>query len=340
MDKTITGNLVKRILILLVLGTLVYGGYRFYDSRDSGQLVGVVETTIYANISELSGRIDEIRVEPGMSLKKGDVIAVIDDTDLKFSLTQAEANLTKLQEALVGISGNADKNAVKSAISAVKISEAGYENTKLTHEKAKDDYEKNKSLFDAGGTSEAALDGYKLVLDQSSNALTIAQSQIESTKAALNAVVNGAGSDKIIAAKASIVAAQSQIDQIKDKICKRTIKAVCDGTVISRNYVLGDFVSPGFDIADIASSGESYVKIYYPAERINELTFGQNMNIMSGEETFAGKVSFIDLESQYTPTDMQSSANRNKDSVVVKLKFEDNAKLKIGETVSVLANLK
>lgn len=340
MDKAIIGNLIKRILVLLVLGTLVYGGYRFYASRDSGQLMGVVETTIYANISEISGRIDEIRVEPGMSLKKGDVIAVIDDADLKFSLTQAEANLTKLQEALVGISGNADKNAVKSAISAVKISEAGYENAKLTHEKVKDDYDKNKSLFDAGGTSETALNGYKLALDQSSNALTIARSQIESTEAALSSVVNGAGSDKIIAAKASIVAAQSQVDQIKDKIGKRTIKAVCDGMVISRNYVLGDFVSPGFDIVDIASTGERYVKTYYPAERINELAFGQNLNIMAGEETFAGKVSFIDLESQYTPTDMQSAANRNKDSVLVKLKVEDNSKLKIGETVSVLADLK
>lgn len=335
MNKNLITGGIKITLGLCILGVIVYGGYKFYKNLDDGSLIGAVETTVYANMSESTGKIEKLNVEPGMSLKKGDIIAVVDDTNLNFLLTQAEANLIKSQEALVGISGSADTNAVKSAISATKISKTAYENAKLLYEKAKMDYDKNKALYDAGGTSQSALENYKLLMDQSANALMIAKSQIDSADAALNSVVNGAGSDKIKSAKASIISAQSQVDQIKDQISKSTIRAVCDGTVISRNYVLGDFVSPGFDIADIASIDDRYIKIYYPSDQINEVVFGQNMNIVAGEEKYTGRVSFIDLESEYTPTDMQSSQNRNKDSVIVRIKIEEDVPLKVGERVYV-----
>lgn len=329
-------KVLKIILALVVFSGVLYMGKNLYLQLNDNTLNGVVETEIYSNISEVSGKIIKLDFEPGMNIKKGDVIAVIDDTALQFSLTQAEANLIKAKEALVGISGNADKNAVEAAVSAVKIAESGYENASLLYDKAKDDFEKNKLLYESGVISEAQLDNYKLSMDQASNSLNGAKAQIENSKSTLNSVVNGAGGDKIRSAKASIVLAQSQVDQIKDQIKKCTIKSNCDGTVISRNYVLGDFVNPGYDIIDIASLNDRHVKFYYPEDQIGSLVFGQELNFSSGENKYTGKVSFIDVEAKYTPVDMQTPSNKNKDSFVVKLKFDKNIPVKIGEKVKIV----
>lgn len=328
-------KIIKVLIAVFVLGTVVYFGEGVYKKFQDNTLNGIVETNVYSNVSEVSGKIISLNLEPGMDVKKGSVIAVIDDTALQFSLTQAEANLVKAKETLVGLSGNTDKNAVESAVSALKISESSYENANLVYEKAKDDFEKNKILFEAGGLSETSLKNYQFTMDQALNAVQSSKAQIENAKAGLNSVVNGAGSDKIRAAKASIVLAQSQVDQIKDQISKTSIKAVCDGIIISRNYLLGDFVSPGFDIVDIASEKDKYIKVYYPEDQINNISFGQELKFTFGENEYSGKISFIDIETQYTPTELQSSANKNKDSFLVKIKYEENIPLKVGQKVKI-----
>lgn len=328
-------KLIKVIIVFIVIAGALYFGKDLYEKLKDDSLTGIVETEVYSNISEISGKIIELNAEPGMEIRKGNVIAVIDDTSFQFALTQAEANLIKTKEALVGISGNSDKNSVESAVSAVKIAESGYDNAIILYDKTKDDFEKNKLLFEAGALSETQLNNYKLSMEQSANSLKGAKAQVENAKAALNSVVNGAGGDKIRAAKAAIVAAQSQVDQIKDQIKKCKITSVCDGIIISRNYVLGDFVNPGHDIADVASLDSRYIKLYYPEDEISSLTFGQEMKFSVGDKTYTGKVSFIDVEAQYTPNDMQTSSNKNKDSFVVKLKFDKALPLKVGEKVKV-----
>lgn len=326
---------IKVIIVFVVIAGAFYFGKDLYEKLNDDSLIGIVETEVYSNIAEVSGKIVELKIEPGMEIKKGEVIAVIDDTSFQFSLTQAEANLVKTKEALVGISGNADKNSVESAVSAVKIAESNHENAIIFYDKTKDDFEKNKLLFEAGGLSESQLNNHKLSMEQAFNSLKGAEAQIENAKAALNSVVNGAGGDKIRAAKAAIVASQSQVDQIKDQIKKCKIKSVCDGMVISRNYVLGDFVNPGFDIVDVASLDSKYIKLYYPEDKISSLKFGQEIKFVAGDKTYTGNVSFIDIEKQYTPNDMQTTQNKNKDSFVVKLKFDKSLPLKVGEKVKV-----
>lgn len=328
-------KLIKVIIVFVVIAGALYFGKDVYKKLKDDSLTGIVETEVYSNIAEVSGKIIELNAEPGMEIRKGEVIAVIDDTSFQFGLTQAEANLIKTKESLVGISGNADKNSVESAVSAVKIAESNHENAIIFYDKTKDDFEKNKLLFEAGALSETQLKNYKLSMEQSANSLKGAEAQVENTKAALNSVVNGAGGDKIRSAKAAIVAAQSQVDQIKDQIAKCKIKSVCDGVIISRNYVLGDFVNPGHDIADVASLDSRYIKLYYPEDEISSLTFGQEIKFIAGDKTHIGKVSFIDVEAQYTPNDMQTNVNKNKDSFAVKLKFDKALPLKVGEKVKV-----
>ena len=60
------------------------------------------------------------------------------------------------------------------------------------------------------------------------------------------------------------------------------------------------------------------------------------MIIRSGEKEYRGTVFFIDVKDQYTPKDMQSAANRNKESMKVRIKLAPEAPLKVGERAEVV----
>ncbi|HZK87448.1 MAG TPA: biotin/lipoyl-binding protein, partial [Syntrophomonas sp.] len=82
---------------LLLMGLLVSG---CSSSQSNMVLNGVVETSIYSHYSEVPGKIIELPVELGQEVKAGDLIAVLDNSDAKYSLEQLETTLTKKQAAL------------------------------------------------------------------------------------------------------------------------------------------------------------------------------------------------------------------------------------------------
>jgi len=61
------------------------------------------------------------------------------------------------------------------------------------------------------------------------------------------------------------------------------------------------------------------------------IDYGQKVVIKRGEEEYRGTVSFIDMKAQYTPKDMQTAANKNKDSVKIKIRLPEDIPLKVGE---------
>lgn len=143
---------------------------------------------------------------------------------------------------------------------------------------------------------------------------------------------------KIASAQADIDLTESQIRQEKDKLTKYKITALGDGTIISSNFGVGALVSPGSNLADIAVETEKYLVAYLPEEYLPKIDYGQELVIKNGKEEYKGTVSFIDLEAQYTPKDMQTSANKNKDSVKIKVKLANDFPLKVGASAELIVD--
>jgi len=49
-----------------------------------------------------------------------------------------------------------------------------------------------------------------------------------------------------------------------------------------------------------------------------------------------GMICFIDVKAQYTPREMQSSANKNKESMKIKVSLTPETPLKVGERAEVI----
>lgn len=314
-------------LYLLLLAALISGCTGGKDL----ELSGVVETSIISHYSEVSGKIITMPLELGQEIKAGEVIAVIDDSGQQYALEQLQATAAKKQAMMKELLEGIDTEQIKQAENNVLVAEKALESSRLTNDLAQKSFDKAQKLFAAGGLSETALDEAEYKAEQAGIDITVKQTQLDNARQQLAILQKGVKKAQIDALQAEIDLTNSQIDQAEENLAKYKITALADGTVISRNYLLGNMVSPGYNIADIASQDDKYLLAYLPEEFLPDIDYGQEVLIKSGNEQYRGVISYIDSKAQYTPKEMQTAANKNKDTVKIKAKLEPGNPLKIGE---------
>lgn len=310
--------IIIRIVLILIILTAIFI-YYFYSNNSDYK--GEVESLIVPNIAEVSGKIITSEISLGQSVKKGDILAQIDSADLNYTLTQLQLNLQKkklaLGEVTVGQGGQ--------ATNAYLAAQANYNSASIAAGKASKDYVAAKSLFAEGGISSNDLEKLKVILASATSVESAAQSQLNNTLSQ-----TGQSSAQI-----DIAILENQINQTKDNLAKYALIASCDGAILSINYNEGSIVSPGFNIADIASFEEMYIVFYVPETRISEIQYNDTVQVEANGETISCKVKYIDTKSQYTPRELQTKANKSKTNFKIKLLVPQPSSLKPGMEVKV-----
>lgn len=312
---------VNKKAILLMILLLIVAIACFFNLKNSNYYIGKVEGVMVSHSSEVSGKIVECPVQLGSHIKKGDIIAIIDNTNQKYVVEQLELNLQKaklgVKSSKVGNGSTADNN--------YSMAKANYESAAAIAEKAKEDYDKAKALYEEAAISEAALDSAKVTYET-------ALSTVESSKAQVrNSSDKTAGN----AADIDVALLESQLNQQKEILEKYTLLAGCDGIVMSKNYSEGDMVVAGYNIADISSEKERYAVIYYPEDKLEDIQYNQKVTLTTNHDTVEGKIKYIDVKAQYTPKELQNAANRNQESIRVKILLPEGCKVNVGEKVKV-----
>jgi HlyD family secretion protein len=334
-------NMKKRLILAgILLGVLIGTVLVLHFSSSDLVLEGYVETTIYPHYSEVSGKIIELPIELGQEVHKGDILAVLDNRNEQYALEQLEETLAKKQAILSELTSGAGVEELKQLQNNVSLAEIAYNNSQLTRDRAQKDYEDAQVLFEAGAIAQVELDNIKYQDDLAQAAVTAAVVQLDNARQQLTLIQKGAPQEKIDAAQADVALTEIQIRQLKDNLTKYKIVALYDGTVISKNYMLGNTVSAGFNLSDIASSAEKHLVTYVPKEDLSKISYGQEVVIRSGKNEYKGTISFIDVKAQYTPREIQSSANKNKESMKIKISLTSETPLKVGESAEIIIHAK
>ncbi len=326
--------------LLLAVSLLVIPAGCSWPSDKDLVLTGLVETSIYSTYSEVAGKIIESPVELGQEVHKDDLIAVIDDSDQRFALEQLQAALAKKKAALTELRKGSEAEQIKQGRNNVSLAERAVGAAEIVKQRAQDAYGRAENLLAGGGLSQAAFDETRYQLELANLDLSAKQIQLDNACQQLALLLQGASQEKIDAAQADVEQTESQIRQAEQDLVKFKVMAVGDGIVISKNYRLGDIVAPGFNLAEVASDSEKVLVAYLPEDNLAAIDYDQEMTIRRGAEQFTGTVSFIDAKAQYTPKEMQTAANKNKDSVKIKVRLGADSPLKVGEKAELVPKQK
>lgn len=315
----------RKIIPILIIFFIIVICTIFIVNKDSN-VIGEVETSVLPHTCEVSGRILKIPVALGQEVKKGDIVAVIDDTDKKYDLTQLEISLEKAKLNLSDSTVNKNGKTNNHLESSISMASANYSSAKATAAKALQDYEQANTLYQEGAIPKNELDNKKLASEAASYASTVAKGQLDNAQ------------NQISASSISLEINQleSKIQQAQSNLKKYTVLASEDGIVMSKNYVQGDMVAPGYNLLEIAPKNERYLVFYIPKEELSKVSYDQKLSFLYEKTKYSGVVKYIDVKSEYTPKDLQTEANKNRESIKVKLLLSKDNPMKPGEKAEIL----
>lgn len=239
---------MKKILICIIFVAFIASGC----SEKSGNLTlkGDIQNNIISATSTVSGKIVEMNKQQGEPVKKGDIIAVIDNTNQKYTVDQLQAVVNmkkaKLEELQAGArpqqidqaeaqvraakaqldlqtSGNRTEQ-LEQAKNGVSIAGEAVNTAQLTYDYAAAQYNDAQELFKQGAISKNDLDNAKYKLDTTEKQLSSAKYQLENAKQQLS-MLNGTTTQTINAARANYDAANAQLKLLQSGTTKQTIAA-------------------------------------------------------------------------------------------------------------------
>jgi HlyD family secretion protein len=316
-----------RVARLLVLGlALAVAGFIAYQYFLSGpavpanviQVSGRIEGDDAVVASKTSGRIREVTVREGDEVKAGQVVAVLDDEQLRAkeeqaasAVRQAEARVRWSQQQISVLEAELEQSRlgtdqarldaegkVRQAEAQVAQSEAQLAQAESEYKKAKADEERYTALAASGDIPEQKGSHARSTAEALGAAVRAARKQVDVAKAALTSAkatlanpairstegarvrqqIAQAQSD-ISAAQAEMGRAQAQLSEAQANRRDLQIVAPIDGTVATRSAEPGEVVSPGTPVLTLVNMSSVYLRGFVPEGEIGRVRAGQRAEV-------------------------------------------------------------
>lgn len=306
-------------LILLVLGVaafFIWRGY-FADPKVPDNLVilsGRIEGDDSAVAAKTTGRILEVRVREGDTVKAGDVIAVLDSEQVRSRAEQAKAALAGaesrgraaldqiavLQQQLQQNDLQTEQSKmdadgrVRQAESSVQAAESDLAQQEATLKLAQFDNEAYQKLAKTGAVSERQGRQASTTADQQLAAVAAARRRLESARGAVtiaranlanpgiresqSAIVRKQitlNQGEVATAAAATSQARSVLSEAQENSKDLTITAPFDGTVMTRAAEPGEVVTAGTAIVTLLDMSRLYLRGFVPEGEIGKVKIGQ-----------------------------------------------------------------
>ena len=259
--KTQHNNLLLAIIgfAAVVVIVAVIGFFAF--SRDSEIIQGQVEVGEYRVSSKVPGRILEIRVKEGDSVKAGDTLAIIDAPEVRAKMQQAQSAENAASALELKAQNGAREEQIRGAFNVLQQAKAGYE-------VAEKSYNRVQRLFDEGVISAQKRDETYATYKAMEAQMKAAQSQYDMA-------VNGARQEDKMAAAAQVGRAKGAVQEVTSYIHETVQVAQMDGEVMDIYPKLGELVGTGSPIMTIAVMEDLWGTFNVREDQLGELAVGK-----------------------------------------------------------------
>jgi HlyD family secretion protein len=308
--------LIGALVVLVLAGGVIWRLFLAGSGLPPGVLgvSGRIEGDDAAVAAKLAGRIREITVREGDQVEAGQVIALLDDAQIRAREQQSEAALRQSQARLrlsrhqvtvlgeqlrqneMGVeqSRTDAEGRVHEADGRLAAAEAQLAQALAAHAQAKWERDAYTKLVKMGYVAEqdamqkqyteeaqaAAVAASRRQVEAARGALTTAQASLtnpairSSQVAAVQGQILQAEAD-IAAAEADAERAQAMLDEARANRADLQVRAPFTGTVATRTAEPGEVVMAGTPIVTLVNLGQVYLRAFVPGGDIGRVRVGQ-----------------------------------------------------------------
>ena len=283
-NKKVIKRIYNTITILILLCGVLYICSRFIH-------FGKVEYTDDARVdrhivpvnNRVQGFIKEIRFEDYQRVHKGDTLVIIDDSEYRLRLAQAEADLERT------LSGKStDAASLKTIESNVTVFDSGIEEAKENLRNAENDYNRYKVLIGKDAVTQQQYDAVE-------THYKTAKARYEQVLRQRNSVSLGREEQqgRLGQSTAMVRVASSALDLARLNLSYTVIIAPADGRVGRKDIHIGQLVQPGQLLTRIVDDSGVWVVADYRERQLEHIAVGAEVKVKAdaipGKE-FRGRV--------------------------------------------------
>ncbi len=298
-------SLKRRLSILGLLIAVAVGiWFKFFRSRgESDRLLasGTVEATQAELGFAAGGRIVEILVHEGDSVKAGSVLARLDAGEAEARHQQMKAQVAVARAQLEELERGNRSEEIEQGRSAL----AGADRSLAD---AATELQRTETLAADSVVSRQSLDKARVTYD-------LAKSHDDQARLQLALLESGPRQERITAQRAQLAVAEAQVHSIEAALVNYDLRSEFDGIVTVRHREPGETVGPGAPVVSVMNPADRWVRIYIPENRIGATRIGQAATIRADsfrDQSYQGVVSFIAHEAEFTPRNIQTTEERVK----------------------------
>ncbi len=291
----------RRLGAVVVIAAVVIGGVLLYRhlhvTADDGTMVfyGDVDIREVQPAFNDSGAVTAMQVVEGTTIKKGQLLATLDDTRYAARLAQAKAQARSLKATLTKLLHGSRPEEVVQARATMTALRAIYEKNKIV-------YARTLRLMPQGIASAEDRDNARAQLDSSRN-------DFEAARQAYILAVKGPRVEDIDAARTAYQAAVANVALAEREYADTRLYAPADGVVENRILEPGDMASPAAPVYTIALTQPLWIRAYVPENDLGKIHLGMAATVTTDSypgHVYRGWLGYLSPTSEFTPKTVET----------------------------------
>jgi HlyD family secretion protein len=255
--------------------------------------------------SKISGRVEELNVDKGDTVKTGQVLARLDDKEILAQLAQVKANRAAAAARLEEAERGSRPEEIRRAQATVEQAEANVSTTRTNLERA-------QALNKTGVYARQAL-------DDAQNGYDVAQAQLKVAQENFQLARLGPRKEAIDLARAQLAEADASIRWWETQLENTIIRAPVPGTVLERLIEKGEMVTTGYVSNRGAKSALASIADLKDLEVELDINESDIPRVRLKQECTVSPDSYPDRKYKGRVREIAPEANRQKATIQVKV---------------------
>lgn len=258
------------LIICFLIGGIAYvcsrfvhlGNVEYTDNAQVRQHITPVNTRV-------QGFIKRICFDEFQPVKKGDTLVIIEDSEFRLRLAQAEADLSN---AMAGRS--VTTAGIETTQSNISVSEAGIEEMKVVMDNARRELQRYEKLLKEDAVTRQQYDNVRTAYQTAKARYEQASRARRSTS-----LVKNEQTRRLTQNEAAVRLAQASLDLARLNLSYTVITATCDGMTGRKNIHEGQLVQPGQTMVDIVDGTDLWVVANYRETQLPDIHEGAEVTM-------------------------------------------------------------
>ncbi|QEM66932.1 HlyD family efflux transporter periplasmic adaptor subunit [Geobacter sp. FeAm09] len=293
--------IIAAVIVALVAMTVFFVMRRQPAESDTLKVSGTIEVTSVELSFKVGGRLAQRLVDEGEMVTAGQLVARLEDDELKEDKNARAAEKRAAQAALADLQAGSRREEIAQA-------EAVLARLRADAERLRKDALRSEALFKREVIPLKDLDAARAGRDASAAAVREAEQRVRLLRI-------GPRPDAVRQAKSHVEATEAGLALSETRLSQSMLTAPLTGLVLAKHAEQGEMLAVGAPVVTIGKMDEVWLKAYIPEAEMGRVKVGQPARVTVDTwpgRAFAGTVSFISPEAEFTPKNVQTEKERVK----------------------------